>query len=606
MGIIAVGRDYRVLDTTQRTYVDSGSVLQRGQVFTASETSTTNEDLTLGMMRGEIVEVLSGTVAEQEARNLELQTLLRNYSYSHSGNGVLQTIVSQAAQEQELHDSDDSDYGITIAALAAGATHVIGTVATAGYFQLVKNGALLGTVFHVTPAGAYDQTVSALAGGQVIGIYAVDNSTGEILSDTVSATVVFATPVISTTPTTATTTVAGTAVAADGSTVTLYQGATPIGTGTVSSNAWSIASLHLVGTWSLTARTGNSAASTAVIVKFQAPVLTDNTYTAAGTSVTGTSPDPVDTIITVFRGGSTSMGTTTVKADGSWTKTGLTLVGNYSLTAKAGLTTAQSAASTAVVVHYDAPVVTDSTYTAASTSVTGTSDAADGTAVNVYLNGGSSAGSSTVSSNTWTVSGLTLVGADSITAKIGSGANLSAASTAVITHFKAPTISVPVNAIATTVVVTSSPAAANGTAVTVIRSGTTIGTGVVAGGGGSCTVTLTASLAGNDTLTAKHGTGTSLSAASSTIQVHFDAPVITSAPAAASTSVSGTSTAVNGTAVHLIRSASIIGTGAVAGGAGAWTITGLTLSAADSLTAKVGATGGAGESAASAPVVVTA
>lgn len=127
----------------------------------------------------------------------------------------------------------------------------------------------------------------------------------------------------------------------------------------------------------------------------------------------------------------------------------------------------------------------------------------------------------------------------------------------VTTKFLAPSITAPVVDADTTVVVTSAPAAADGTAVNVYRLGASIGSGVVAGGAGACTVT-TGALAPGDSLTATHGAGASLSAASTARIVQFNAATVAAiAPAA---DVTGTVTAPDGTLVTIFVQQSGVGT----------------------------------------------
>lgn len=432
------GNTYQVLSTAGRTYDDgNGRGLFPGQLFVANQSSRANEELSMGIARGHIVEKFGGaTLAANAARLAILLSDLQVFTQHHFGNTATQYLVGRDTLTASYRSANATLYGIVLDGEVTGSTNVSGTIALAGKFVVAINGTA-GSSFTISPSGSFTHTVSALAAGDKIEMWAVDASDVRV-SDKVTATVKFNAPVITTNPILdASTSITGTCTAPDGTPINLKRGGTAVAYGSVTSNAWTITvsgSLFAIGN-SITATAGaagatESAASSASIVEGDAPVITGS-YTPASTSVSGTSTEPTGTTITLYRGGSTSMGTTTVLSDGTWTVTGLTLVGNYSLTAKAGTGGSQGPAGSAVVVAFGAPTVTSPIHNDA-TTVAGTCVAPDGTAVTVFKAGSTSIGTGTVASNAFSVTTSAVATSDSITAKIGTGANLSAASGAVV------------------------------------------------------------------------------------------------------------------------------------------------------------------------------
>ena len=142
-----------------------------------------------------------------------------------------------------------------------------------------------------------------------------------------------------------------------------------------------------------------------------APVVT-SPICAGATTVSGTSTEADGTSIDVYVNG-LSVGTTTVTSN-AWTKSGLTaLAGGDLIKAKATASgeceSGFSLITVTVQFNSDAPVVT-SPICAGATSVSGTSTEADGTSIDVYVNG-FSVGTTTVTGNAWTKSGLTALAA---------------------------------------------------------------------------------------------------------------------------------------------------------------------------------------------------
>jgi hypothetical protein len=224
------------------------------------------------------------------------------------------------------------------------------------------------------------------------------------------------------------TSVSGTSTEADGTTVQVYVNGSASGTTTmVTAGAWTKSGLtalsvnDLVKAKATASGKGESDFSNQVTVQAitAAPVVT-SPIAAGATSVSGTSTEADGTTIQVYVNGSAS-GTTTTVASGAWTKTALTaLIASDLVKAKA---TAggklESIFSNEVTVQAitAAPVVT-SPIAAGATSVSGTSTEADGTTIQVYVNGSASGTTTTVASGAWTKTGLaTLVTNDLVKAK---------------------------------------------------------------------------------------------------------------------------------------------------------------------------------------------
>ena len=163
-----------------------------------------------------------------------------------------------------------------------------------------------------------------------------------------------------------------------------------------------------------------------------------------GTTISGTSPSPVGTTITVYRDG-VSIGTTTVNADGSWTLSGVTgLQGGESITAKAGTGASQSVSSNTVVVT-PAPPIVSSPLTEGATTVSGTSTAPAGSTITVYKNGVSIGTATVDAGGLWSLSGIAtpLADGDQIKATVSVGGQTSADSNVVTVSANASDVTPP-------------------------------------------------------------------------------------------------------------------------------------------------------------------
>ena len=226
-----------------------------------------------------------------------------------------------------------------------------------------------------------------------------------------------ATPKINTNPIlTSTTTITGTGTT--GATLYLYSGSTQIGSpATVSSGTWSITVTPQTLCSSITAKqivTGYclSAASTAVGVtqKASTPAISGSYCVATnGTSITisGATSESSSATIELFRTGPVSLGTTTVNSYGLWTKSvavnsGWVIWATAVDASKCKNTSDNSASITIGTKSTNSGAITGSYYEGG-TSVTGTGT--NGTTVNLYLDK-VLIGTTTVSSGSWTFSGL--------------------------------------------------------------------------------------------------------------------------------------------------------------------------------------------------------
>ena len=148
----------------------------------------------------------------------------------------------------------------------------------------------------------------------------------------------------------------------------------------------------------------NKVVVSASAVQTTVPFISGTYIAGSSKTVSGTSTEAAGSTITLYKAGTTLLGTATVTAYGTWTISGLTLATSDVLTAyakAAGKTL--SAVSNAVTVAASAPgapVITGS-YQSGATSISGTG--ASGT-VTVYVDG-SAVGSVTVT-GAWTLSGI--------------------------------------------------------------------------------------------------------------------------------------------------------------------------------------------------------
>ena len=219
------------------------------------------------------------------------------------------------------------------------------------------------------------------------------------------------TPTVSTTSvTTATTSISGTSTS--GFKIFLFIDGDYTSTTTADgSGAWSFSGLSLSLGQVLQVKALQSgqclsaAVSRTVTEQSTAPTI-DGPLSNGATSVSGTSTEAAGTVIDVLVGG-VSVGTTTVDANGNWSLTGLSLstgqVVTATATAAGELVSAASSAFT--VLEVSATPSISGSYTEGGTSVSGTSPSADGTDIDVYIDGGE-LGSTTTTSGSWTVGGL--------------------------------------------------------------------------------------------------------------------------------------------------------------------------------------------------------
>ncbi|SKC43806.1 T9SS type A sorting domain-containing protein [Ohtaekwangia koreensis] len=220
------------------------------------------------------------------------------------------------------------------------------------------------------------------------------------------------TPVISTNPILQTTTsLTGTATA--GNTVLLYINGNLQSSTTATGGNWSFSGLSLtlgqvITVYALQSGQCISALATRDVTETStAPIVRSPIITGA-TSVSGTSIEATGTTITLYKNG-TSVGTTTVDANGNWTISGLVALVGGNLIKATATATGESASAfsneVTVLSRSTAPTITGS-YTEGATVVSGTSSAATGTVINVYLDGVFLGTTVTLADGTWTLSGI--------------------------------------------------------------------------------------------------------------------------------------------------------------------------------------------------------
>lgn len=219
-------------------------------------------------------------------------------------------------------------------------------------------------------------------------------------------------PVISTTPILrTTTTITGTATA--GNTVLLYIDGYLQNTTTATGGNWSFSGLSLslgqsIGVYAMqTGQCISTITTRSVTETSTAPVVKSPIITGA-TSVSGTSVEAAGTTITLYKNGA-SVATTTVDANGNWSVTGLSpaLAGGNLIKATAtatGESVSGFSAEVTVQSRTATPAITG-TYLEGALAVLGTSSAAAGSTITLYIDG-VSLGTTTVALGSWTVTTL--------------------------------------------------------------------------------------------------------------------------------------------------------------------------------------------------------
>lgn len=391
------------------------------------------------------------------------------------------------------------------------------------------------------------------------------------------------------------TVVTGTSDAPNGSTVTVYVDGVPY-TGTVTGGTYSVPVPALDGGDQIyaTVTTGGQTSSPTATqtVDYAAPAVTGPLYGGA-TSVTGTSTSPAGTTITVYVNG-VSVGTTTVGAGGTWTMNGVgPLTIGESITATAGTGAAESTPSAPVIVSAPVPnpPTVNGPLTAGGTTVTGTSDAPDGSTVTVYIDGVPYTG--TVTGGTYSVTVPPLAGGDSVYATVTTAGGTSTPSATVTVDFAPPSVSGPIFGGATSVSGTSTSPA--GTTVTVYVDGVPVGTTTV-GAGGTWSLTGIGPLTAGESVTAITGTGEAASVPSVPVIVTAapvqSIPPIVSSPiyAGGSVTVTGSSIEPPGSVITVYVDGVPVGTTNVQAD-GTWSLTGVAISDGQTVTATVQAGG---------------
>ena len=340
----------------------------------------------------------------------------------------------------------------------------------------------------------------------------------------------------------------------NGATVTLLDGATAIGTATVSGGAWSItASTALIeGANSITAKqtdvAGNisiASSSLSVTLDTTAPAVT-----AALTSDTGASSSDSVTKIATLHGtgdanavvtlteGVTPVGTTTADGTGAWSFTPVLSDGAHTISASetdtAGNTGTVSIAFTLDTTAPAAPSAPDllalsdsgasSTDNITNVSLPSFSGTGENGATVTLLDGSTTIGTGTVSGSIWSITASTALseGANSITAKqtdvagnisiASSPLNVTLDTTAPAAPSKPDLLTLSDSGASSTDNITNvslpifSGIGENGATVTLLDGATTIGTGTVSGGTWSITAS-TALSEGANSITAKQTDG---------------------------------------------------------------------------------------------------
>jgi hypothetical protein len=435
---VTYGKTYKNLPTSGRIYeTGDGRSIYPGGTFVASQSSAADEGIQMGFARGHMVELFDeATVALRAARRDQLLREIAVFCQAHFGQGVPQTQLAQAATETQFLASNAGT--ITVDPVSGDELEVTGTVSISGKFRALLNGVIDGTVFTVAVAGPYSHTfVGNPVQGDVVGVQAMLADGVTVASDPVNVTVlsndISLSPVIAgDTVVTFSVGVAGTFQAQISSVDSGVAAAKTVGTGRTLTFGAPPVGGDIVGVYETTPPISGPVT---VTTKFQAPIITAGP-TAGQTSVPGTTISTVNgTLITLFVNG-ISAGTNTV-AGNTWTVSPITaLVVGDVLTARAGAGATLSALSAAVTITQETAPVVDTPIINGAFTVSGTSNAANGTAVKVFSDNPApgtdiTAGSPTVTAGVWTSTvAPSVTTGDSITAKVGAGAAQSAASVA--------------------------------------------------------------------------------------------------------------------------------------------------------------------------------
>ena len=405
---------------------------------------------------------------------------------------------------------------------------------------------------------------------------------------------------------TSATTPAFTGTAEAGSTVTLYDGASSVGTATADgSGNWSITSSTLAeGSHTLTAKAtdlaGNTSAASAslsVTIDTSAPSAPSAPDMTAGTDTGTSSTDSITSVTTpTFTGtaeanstvklynsdGTTELGTATTDGSGNWSITSIALsAGTHTLTVKAtdaAGNTSTASSSLSVTIDSTAPgapstpdmtngtdsgsSATDNLTGVATPTFTGTAEA--NSIVTLY-DGASSVGTTTADgSGNWSITASTLAeGSHTLTAKATEAAgNTSAASSGLSVTIDTTAPSAPSapdmttgtdsgssstdNITSNTTPTFTGTAEANST-VTLYDGASAVGT-ATADGSGNWSITASTLSAGSHTLTAKATDAAgNTSAASSSLSVTIDTTAPTT-PTVNTLSTANTTPTLTGTA----------------------------------------------------------
>jgi hypothetical protein len=486
--------------------------------------------------------------------------------------------------------------------IGAGATSVSGTSSEADgtSIDVYVDGSSVGTT--TVSSGAWTKTgMTALTAGQLVKAKATAPSKLESgFSNIVTVQAVTSFPTVSSPIAEGATSVSGTSTEADGTSIDVYVDGSSLGTTTVSSNAWTKTGLTALTAGQLVKAKATASgklesgfSNTVTVQAVSAAPVVSSPIGEGSTSVSGTSSEADATVIDVSVDGS-SVGTTSVSS-GAWTKTGMTALTTGQLvkakaTAPGKLISAFSNTVTVEAVT-SAPTVS-SPIGAGATSVSGTSTEADGTTIDVYVDG-SSVGTTSVSSNAWTKSGMTaLTAGQLVKAKATATGKLESvfSNTVTVQGFtSAPTVSSPIGEGSTSVSGTSTEA--DGTSIDVYVDGSSVGTTTVTSG--AWTKTGMTALTAGQLVKAKATASGKLESGFSnivTVQAVTSAPTVSSPIGAGATSVSGTSTEADGTSIDVHVDGSSVGTTTVS--SNAWTKTGMTaLTAGQLVKAKATASG---------------
>lgn len=184
----------------------------------------------------------------------------------------------------------------------------------------------------IVDGGTFSVTVPSLEGGDQV--YATVTVNGQTSDPSTTETVHYVPPTVNSPIYSGATTVSGSSSSADGTVITVYVNGNPVGTTVVSQGSWTLTGIGPLATDDVVTATAGTGASESqqsdpVVViapplQSVPPIVTSPIIEGGNVTITGSSVEPVGSIVIVYVDGN-PVGTTTVNEDGSWSLPGVTV-----------------------------------------------------------------------------------------------------------------------------------------------------------------------------------------------------------------------------------------------------------------------------------------